>query len=187
MAKVPDININIVATVDTSEVVKTVENFRVITSKLLEPYFLIAENAAKESPCQRRQYAALIAYGGPNADPLFVVENNNRQSRCCNGECARTAYSVNNGERVEVGAEVHAETAALIRQPKKGWVFLLVGQTTKGNPLYGKDVYPCHVCALNIKFAGYKNIFIKTAKDRIEPVSIDAIIEHREQEWESDK
>lgn len=161
-------------------------DFRVITSKLLEPYFLIAENAAYESPCQRRQYAALIAYGGPKADPLFVVETNNKQSRCCDGFCARDTFSVNNGERVEVGAEVHAETAALIKQPKKGWVFILVGQTTKGKALYGTSVYPCHTCALNIKFAGYKNIFIKTAADRIEAVSIEEIIEHREREWSSE-
>ena len=158
-------------------------NFRVITSKLLNPYFTIAENAAKESPCQRRQYAALIAYGGPNADPLFVVENNNRQSRCCNGLCARDTLSVRNGERVEVGAEVHAETAALIRQPRKGWVFLLVGQTTAGNLLYGPDVYPCHTCSLNIKFAGYKYVHLKISKTTQQAVSIDEIIEYREQEW----
>jgi len=162
-------------------------DFRVVTSKLLEPYFKIAASAANDSPCQRRQFAALIAYGGPEADPLFVVETNSRQSNCCNNKCVRDFLSVNNGERVEVGAEIHAETAALIKQPKKGWVFLLVGQTTKGNPLYNAAVYPCHSCALAIKFAGYKNIFIKASKDRIVSVSIDEIISYREEEWKSDK
>jgi deoxycytidylate deaminase len=92
-------------------------------------------------------------------------------------------YGFQNGERVEVGAEIHAETAALIAAPKKGEVFILVGQTASG-PLYGPSVYPCHGCALAIKFGGYKYIYIKTDKDTIQAVSIAKIIEYREEEWQ---
>lgn len=153
----------------------------------LRPYFKIADDKLKESPCVRRQYAALIAYSDPEMIlPLWVVETNNRQSRCCDGECIRSAYGVRNGERIEMGAEVHAETAALISAPTKGEVFILAGQTSQGTPLYGKDVYPCHGCALAIKFAGYKHIYIRSDKSTITAVSIADIIEERESEWEPD-
>ena len=176
MAKIPDLNVKV--------------NFEFDFSKLyqyLTPYFIIAENHAKESPCQRRKYAALVAYGGPKADPLFVVENNSRESNCCNGFCARDTYSMLNGERVEIGAEVHAETAVLIKQPRKGWIFLMAGQTSNGTPLYGESVYPCHTCSLNIKFAGYTFVYLKKDKNNIIPVSIDTIIDYREKEWSSER
>src|ERR1044071_7006704 len=89
----------------------------------LFPYFQIAEEHAESSPCVRRKYAALIGY--KDGDHLWTVESNNRQSKCCNNECSRTMYGFQNGERVEVGAEIHAETAALISAPTKGEIFIL--------------------------------------------------------------
>lgn len=151
----------------------------------LRPYFQIAEWKATDSPCVRRKYGALIAYADITENPLWVVETNSRLARCCDGKCVRDTFKFTNGERVEMGAEIHAETAALIAAKNKGDLFVLVGQTAN-SPLYGENVYPCHACALAIKFAGYKHIHIKTAKDVIQAVSIDAIIEHRELEWEPD-
>lgn len=148
----------------------------------LTPYFRAAEAHATLSPCTRRQYAAMIAYEDINTDPLWVVETNSRQSRCCDKECIRDQYKFQNGERVEMGAEIHAETAVLIAAKNRGQVFLMVG-FQKGLSLYGTAVYPCHSCALNIRFAGYKFIYIRTDKDTIKAVSIAEIIEYREEEW----
>lgn len=159
---------------------------RIIKDNLLQPYFKIAEGEAMKSPCQRRQYAALIGYRSIEDNPLWVVETNSRQSRCCSGVCVRSSFKFVNGERVEVGAEIHAETAALISAQHKGEAFILVGFTGPTSPLYGENVYPCHTCALNIKFAGYKYIYIRADKDTIKAVSMAEIIEYREQEWEPD-
>ena len=160
---------------------------RLINHKLLEPYFKIAEGEAAKSPCSRRQYGALIGYRSIENDPLWVVETNSRQSRCCNSHCVRDKSKFPSDGRhpnVEMGAEIHAETAALIKAQHKGEAFILVGFSGPTSPLYGENVYPCHVCALNIKFAGYKYIYIRTSKDTIQAISIAEIIEYREQEWE---
>ncbi len=152
----------------------------------LNPYFQIAEAHATLSPCTRRHYAAMICYDNIDADPLWVVETNSRQSRCCDSHCVRETFKFPNGQRVEVGAEVHAETAALISAKNRGAAFILVGETGSGSPLYGENVYPCHTCILNIKFAGYKHIYIRKDKDTVVAVSVAEIIEYREQEWEPD-
>jgi dCMP deaminase len=152
----------------------------------LRPYFRVAEEHQEHSPCIRRKYAALIGYSDIKDNPLWVVETNSRQSRCCNGTCVRSDRGFLNGERVEMGAEIHAETAALIAARNKGDVFILTGRSQSG-PLYGPNVYPCHGCALAIRFAGYKHIHIKTDKDTIQAVSIAEIIEYREQEWEANE
>lgn len=149
----------------------------------LTPYFRAAEAHAALSPCTRRQYAAMIAYEDINTDPLWVIETNSRQSRCCDKECIRDQYKFQNGQNVEYGSEVHAETAALIASRNKGAVFILVG-FQKGEPLYGEAVFPCHSCALAIRFAGYKFIYVRGDKHTIKAVSIAEIIEHREVEWE---
>lgn len=161
---------------------------KIYNPQKLEPYFKIAEEHAHTSPCSRRQYAAMIAFDHiSDVDALWTVQTNSRVSRCCGPTgCARDLYKARHGRNVEIGAEIHAETAALIETSTKGQVFILVGFSDPDSPLYGTDVYPCHTCALNIKFAGYKHIYIRTDKDTIRPVSIAEVIEYREQEWEGD-
>lgn len=154
----------------------------------LRPYFQIAVDESNKSPCSRRRYGCVITWESTSFDN-FVVGANYRMTDCCNGvACARTRFDTVHGARVEIGAEIHAETAALIRwgslpEDDSNPVVILVGFAGE-KELRGSDVYPCHVCAVNLKFAGFKYIYIKDDDDTIIPVSISAIIERRELEWE---
>jgi deoxycytidylate deaminase len=154
--------------------------------KRLEPYFKIAEESAKNSPCVRRQYASVIANTGTQLN--YVVRNNSRVSGCCEAVCARTRAQVRNGERVEVGAEIHAETAALIDwgalEGESAYI-LLVGFSGV-QELLGTAVYPCHTCAINIKYAGFNWIYLRDYRRQIVSVSVSEIMEYREAEWDYD-
>lgn len=156
---------------------------RVIETKDLEPYFKIAAQAALQSECERRKYGAVIAFNGNELN--YAAGYNKRVSKGCNGICARNHFELTNGERAEVGAEIHAETAALISGGPKleNSAFVLVGFLPDGKELLGKSVYPCHTCALNIKFAGFNHIYIRNENTDIVAVSIAEIIESREEEW----
>jgi deoxycytidylate deaminase len=160
--------------------------FEIPLARSLEPYFRIATDEAKNSPCVRRKYGALIACRGPKL--YHIARTNYRVSYCCDGSCARSDLGLLNGERVEVGAEVHAETAAIIdygRRIDENCVMLLVG-FAGDRELLSESVYPCHTCALNIKYAGFKFLHIRNRAKEIIPVSISEIIEYREKEWLSD-
>jgi len=150
--------------------------------KRLEPYFKIAEDEANKSLCIRRQYGAVVITENPD-DNWFDAAHNKRISTCCGGNtCARDRINTRHGGNVEVGGEIHAETAVLIDTALKGF-FILVG-FEKGHELLGPDVYPCHSCAMAIKFAGYKHIYIRDKNKLIVPVSVSQIIEYRIQQWE---
>jgi deoxycytidylate deaminase len=129
----------------------------------------------------------VIVWPSEGALDNWVGACNSRQSNCCNGVCARNRFNTFHGGRVEIGAEVHSETAALIQFGKRhdNATLILVGYVTGGKQLKGKDVLPCHTCALNIKFAGFKFIYVRDDDDTIIPVSIAEIIERRELEWET--
>lgn len=156
----------------------------IVSIKQIHPYYLIASRTAKLSPCDRRQYGAVVIDRKDGMN--YAAECNSRQSRCCNTVCARTRMQFRNGERVEVGAEVHAETAAIIAFGGTGSdtaVMVLAGFS--GNrELLSEDAYPCHTCALNIKFAGIKWVYIKDRTKNITPVLTSEIIKYREAEWE---
>jgi deoxycytidylate deaminase len=144
----------------------------------------MATDHAVMSPCTRRQYATVIVNEGMRFEHYIGI--NERVSKCCDGNaCARDRLGLHNGERVEVGAEVHSETAALIKagKAKDTSAFILVG-FANGEELFGKSVYPCHSCAVQIKWAGYKRIYIKESADNIITVPIQQIIEEREQAWQ---
>lgn len=152
-----------------------------IPIKHIEPYYKIALATAQNSPCVRRKYGVVIAYD--TASFSMVVTTNARVTKICNDFCVRERFKITHGAQTELGAEVHAEQAALIESPKKGTVFVLAGW--KGEQeLKGVNVYPCLVCARMIKYAGYKWIYIKDEADQIIPVSIYDVIEYREQELE---
>lgn len=143
----------------------------------IEPYYKVAKKRAKESPCLRRQYGAVIAY----KDLPFVVGVNARVTHACDGGiCVRTRYGIVHGSRTELGAEVHAEQAVLIEAPKQGEIFVLAG-FKDAKELTGEDVYPCLVCARMIKYAGYTYVYLNGGNG-LTPVSIYDIIEYRELE-----
>jgi deoxycytidylate deaminase len=150
----------------------------------LEPYFRIAEAAALNSECIRRQYGAVVVRAG--ADFAYSIGYNKRVTRCCDGKyCARDRHHIAHGQRTEVGGEIHAEQAVLISAGMRteDSYFILAGFDKRGQ-LYGKDTWPCHACAMSIRYAGYTHIYIKENKEQIVPVSIARILEGRENEWE---
>ena len=158
----------------------------VVETKHLLPYFSVALEQAKQSPCVRRKYGAVIA--STTTDIFYVVAANYGISKCCGGGiCARDMYEVGHGQRVEVGAEVHAEQSALIQW--KGWdttpyVFILAGWEGD-KELFGTNVYPCHTCALMLKHAGFRHVYLKNLYKEVVPVSINAVIAFRELEWDT--
>ena len=152
-------------------------------SDFLEQFVPFAENQAAKSQCSRRQYGVAIVHQNTSATFGF----NERVSRCCNDNfCARDRFGARHGQNTELGAEVHAEQAALInwgKKPTKGWYFLLAG-FSHGRKLYGTQLYPCYVCARMVKYAGFQFVYLEREGDgQIIPVSIDEILEYREQEW----
>lgn len=156
-------------------------------TKSLEPYFKMATEEAKKSPCHRRQYGAVIANQGPTI--YHIVRTNSRVTNCCGNRCIRTDLGLINGERTEVGAEVHAETACIIDAARfigEKQVFMLVG-FAGAQELLSEAVYPCYSCARNIKYAGFNYIYIRNRTKEIVPVSIHEIIQYREKEWLSDE
>lgn len=159
---------------------------KIIQPSLLTPYFKVAESWAKTSPCTRRQYGALIAY---DDSITYQAGTNSRVGKCCGDICARDRLNTRHGQRVEVGGEIHAETACLITNGKKkvgvNSYFLLVGFAGH-KELYDRDVWPCHSCAMQIKYAGWNYIHIRDKEKNIYAISLAHIIEEREAEWETE-
>lgn len=143
----------------------------------------LAEKTAASSPCIRRIYGAVIDDGN-----TYYAAYNARVGKCCSDDlCIRDRRKNFHGERVEQGGEIHAEQAVLL-----GWKFPVTGVThfylagfdKHGNHLYGKNAWPCHACALMIKFAGFKSVIIRLENGDLEPVNISRIIEEQESEWD---
>lgn len=156
------------------------ENEGLIQLSKIDPYYKIALKVAKESPCVRRKYGAVIVY----EDGQLTSANNSRVSRICDHACVRDRAGLINGSRTELGAEVHAEQAALIDSYKRGTIFVLAGwQVVNGFELIeikGTLAYPCLVCARMIKYEGYK--WVHLMNEELEPVHIEDIIKYRELE-----
>lgn len=162
-------------------------NPHIVAVKHLEPYFKIAKQEAIKSPCVRRKYGAVIAHTY-EAGMGYIAAHNQRVAHCCDGICARNLYDLPTDGRhpsVEIGAEVHAETAALIADTSpnaKNKVMVLVGY--KGDhELLGANVWPCRVCAMNMRYAGINYFYAKNNDGIITPYNTYDVIEYREQEW----
>lgn len=152
----------------------------------LEKQYNLALDTAKRSECIRRKFGFVILNTSTND---IYVGYNKRIGRCCEGnECIRDRYQTKNGERVELGGEIHAEQMALINSgpftSNLSVRAVLAGVNADGIPLTGAISFPCHVCALSIAFSGIRYVHMATEKGVIEAVSIWDIIEHREKEWE---
>lgn len=144
---------------------------------------------AKTSPCKRRKYGAIILTETENGKVDWTCGVNLRVSDCCNGDiCVRDRYATSNGERAELGAEIHAEQSALVlRRPAgRDIAFILAGLDKYGKELTMPSVFPCHVCALMIAHAGFKYVWMLFEPGVVEPISIYDIIEHREAGWSNE-
>lgn len=163
--------------------------FQIPIAKNLEPYFNIAEDEAHKSLCVRRQYGAVIAVHAFEENQAWYWSSYNvRVSPCCDGNnCARNRVQTRHGGSVEIGGEIHAETSVLIKSTETVEAhknsFILVGFEGEIE-LLGEDVYPCHACAMAIKFAGFKYIYIRNKEKIITPISIKEIINYRIGEWD---
>lgn len=146
----------------------------------MEPFFSKAIVEAQFSPCVRRQYAAMVTHKSN-----FEVRHNARVTKACGkGGCVRNQQGILHGHhiRTELGAELHAEQAILIATTKEYWDhFILVGFDHNGEELLGENVYPCLVCARMIKYAGYRNVFMRNKDREILPVNIEDIISYQEE------
>jgi len=139
--------------------------------------------AAENSPCIRRKYGALIIDSVGNR----VLSTNYRLGKYCHDEfCVRDYCKVPHGEKTELGGEIHAEQAALVDYsrpslgPNEYKHILVAGLDHKGEPLVGMDNSPCHVCAMMIKFAGFKYVWMPFQEGNPLPISIDEILEYYE-------
>jgi deoxycytidylate deaminase len=162
--------------------------------KRLEPYFKIALEETKKSPCVRRKYAAMIVYDiygdigdeGTEWNPWHLASNEGVTNQC-KGQCIRDRYRTIHGQNMERGAEIHAEQAALIKAGiyRLHSYFIVVGTGKDGKELLGANTFPCHACAVMLKWAGYTNIYRRDAKGLISPISVTDIIQYREAETEA--
>lgn len=139
--------------------------------------------AQENSPCVRRKYGVLIR----RHNYTDIVATNRRVGRCCNETlCARDTMQVKSGlthERVEVGAEIHAEQAALIHwniNDRKPYQLLIVGSDHLGIMPKVEQHYPCHVCAMMLKYAGFDYIWTPKDKTELQAISISEVIDYHE-------
>jgi deoxycytidylate deaminase len=148
---------------------------------LNDTHVQLAREMALQSPCTRRKYGAVITNGLET-----VVTNNQRVSKCCNSVCVRDALGIYHAERTDVGAEVHAEQAALIRWPKPAdqYTEVLIQGFYRDQTIPGEGIflYPCHACAMMLKFAGFKHIWM-TERNELVAVSIAEIMGYWEEGW----
>ena len=155
-----------------------------VNNNWMEPLFGMALVEAQFSPCVRRQYAAMAIKRGLNDNGYtFECRNNSRVTRACKNGCIRDKLGIKNGNhiRTELGAELHAEQALLIDTNKDYWDHLLLVGISHGHELLGEDVFPCLVCARMIKYAGYKNVFMRNKERVITAYSIEEIISYQEE------
>jgi deoxycytidylate deaminase len=139
----------------------------------------LAKDIALQSQCVRRKYGCVITNGIDT-----IVTNNQRVSNCCNDGCVRDLLRVQHGERTDLGAEIHAEQAALIRWnhvvDKNTQVLIQGFYKTDMTPLFGEGLYPCHTCALMLKFAGFRSVVLSNDRGELYGVSLSDILEY----WE---
>jgi len=141
----------------------------------------LARNFGTEnSPCLRRKYGVIIA---DNYGEYIYAANTRVGKECTDKYCIRDMLGVQSNTNTEIGAEIHAEQAALIKWAKINIstysYHILIAGTNHIGPLDGMQNKPCYACAKMIKFAGFDFIWMPFG-DRIAPVSISGVIEEYE-------
>lgn len=145
--------------------------------------------ARRFSPCSRRKYGTLIKDNFGN----LVFGANERVGKYCTDKlCARDYMKVPHASNVEIGGEVHAEQSALIKwstgsiapefDPQwEGYEkhILVAGFNHDDSPLAGQENFPCHVCAMMIKYAGFDHVWLADGSAAY-PWSLNQILEHYE-------
>lgn len=119
---------------------------------------LQAEQVSSQSPCTRRKYGVVIAIDSV----VWVTAFNERVGNCCNGNiCVRDTNQAPQNRGIEVGAELHAETIALLRWGNRigDSTFYLAGRDARGNLM--KNIVPCHYCAMMMAYSGYENYVVR--------------------------
>jgi deoxycytidylate deaminase len=148
---------------------------------ITDTHIQIARDVALQSQCVRRKYGCVITNGIDT-----VATNNQRVSNCCNDGCVRDLLRVEHGGRTDVGAEIHAEQAALIRWnhvvDKNTQVLIQGFYKAEKTPSFDDALYPCHTCAMMLKFAGFRNVVISRANGELYGVSLSTILEYWEKE-----
>jgi dCMP deaminase len=147
-----------------------------------ERFMQEAENAALNSPCIRRKYGAVITGDNGFGTIMCSVGWNVRMGRCCSNDiCIRDINNTGHAQGIEKGGEIHAEMAALVSDKDYAIKsFYLAGFDRNSKPLLGKSCRPCHMCAMMMKFAGFKYVIIRNTQKELEPISVDEIIEEHE-------
>lgn len=117
-----------------------------------------AEQIALLSPCTRRKYGVVISEGSV----VWVTAFNERVGRCCGGNiCVRDTNKAPQNRGIEVGAELHAETIALLRWGSRinrsNNFYLACIQNGKLIP----NPVPCHYCAMMMSYVGYDNYIVR--------------------------
>lgn len=149
---------------------------------LNDTHITLARELAMQSQCVRRKYGVVITDGIDT-----VVTNNQRVTGCCNNGCIKDRLSIEHGQG-DLGGEVHAEQAALIRWHKtvdRKTVVLIQGfYRDNTEPMLGEDLYPCYTCARMLKFAGFRYVWLSD-KLGLTAVSVSEILEYWEERWEN--
>lgn len=150
---------------------------------ITDDQIIVTREIAAESPCVRRRYGCLITNGKDT-----IVTANFRVSKCCNNQCVRQTADLAHAQSIDYGAEIHAEQAAFIKWNHvvdRHTQLLIQGYHGNSNKLFcDEDLYPCHVCALMIKYAGFKSILITDKASVLYSVPIDEVIAYREEAYE---
>ena len=143
----------------------------------------LARQVAKKSPCVRRQYGVIVTDGVHT-----VTAFNARVSTCCDSGCVRDRAGIMHGQSTDMGAEIHAEQAASLiwgRFPGSPHAQILI-QGFKRNsaiPMCDEDLYPCHACAMTLKFNGFRAICLTSKAGEIYAKPLSEILEYWEQQW----
>ena len=147
---------------------------------LSEEHMQIAEEKAQDSLCTRRKYGVAISDG----KKVVVTATNFRVGHCCDGNiCLRDRLSLHHGQRIEAGAELHAEAVALLQWTGKKGHFYIAGYDRKNRPLKDMSVWPCYYCAMMIAYSGFSNVIIRNEHDLLVAMPIWEIINAYEQSY----
>lgn len=132
---------------------------RVLLTRVdLENVHRLALSEARKSPCKRRKYGTVIFTVFKVGVEIGAIASNERVSKCCDYECIRETLNIEPFQNGEIGAEIHAEQAALILngKAKPRQQIFLAGVYANGKEIYNPK--PCYSCLRMLKYTGFKSV-----------------------------